>query len=92
MQPVMNVEACAREIVNGACRGDRCVVTPSWGGVTTWLMTFCPEVIERCYWFLYMSREGGSPSGAWTKKMLDATGARALLFPSSILTTQLKTD
>ncbi|KAL8154139.1 hypothetical protein V2J09_011899 [Rumex salicifolius] len=91
MQPVETAVACAREIVKGACRGDRCVIVPAWYRVTHWLMMFCPEVVEWCYWLLYMTKPHGSPTEAWTKKLLDVTGARAILYPSSLGSTDIKT-
>ncbi|XP_073526174.1 uncharacterized protein [Phyllobates terribilis] len=92
MQPVETTVVCAREIVKGACRGERCVIVPGWYRVTHWLMTFCPEVVEWCYWLLYMTKPHGSPTEAWTKKLLDVTGARAVLYPSSISSTDIKTQ
>ncbi|KAL5731174.1 11beta-hydroxysteroid dehydrogenase [Ranunculus cassubicifolius] len=51
--PVSSVDACARGIVKGVCRGDRYITEPSWFKVLYFWKVFCPEVVE---WFTHQMR------------------------------------
>ncbi|KAL6996919.1 Polycomb protein sop-2 [Sarracenia purpurea var. burkii] len=96
MMPIQRVESCARAIVNSACQGKRYVTEPAWFKVTYYWKVFCPEVIEWTSWFLYLYSPGGSPKEALSKKILDLTGAKKVLYPETLQTPQsseeLKTD
>jgi 11beta/17beta-hydroxysteroid dehydrogenase len=90
--PVATVRECAEAIVNGACRGERYLTHPAWFKVTYFWKAFCPEVIERCYRLMYISRPGTSDREAPSKKILDLTGAKNTLYPSTLHTPDIKTD
>ncbi|KAF7134241.1 hypothetical protein RHSIM_Rhsim08G0192100 [Rhododendron simsii] len=90
--PVQRVDACARAIVNGACRGERYVTEPKWFRVTYWLNVVVPEVIDWTYRMLYMTSPGEPAYEAFTKKILDMTGAHRVLYPETIQTPEIKTD
>ncbi|XP_040990763.1 11-beta-hydroxysteroid dehydrogenase A-like isoform X1 [Juglans microcarpa x Juglans regia] len=87
--PVETVGACAAAIVKSACRGDRYLTEPAWFKVTYFWKVFCPEVIEWCYRLMYMN---SSPQEAPSKKILDLTGAKNILYPSTLHTSEIKTD
>ena len=90
--PVGSVSGCAQEIVNSACRGDRYLTQPSWFSVTYLWKVFFPEVIEWGYRLFYFSRPGAPPQEALSKKILDLTGAKEVLHPSTIQSPEIKTD
>ncbi|KAL5731177.1 11beta-hydroxysteroid dehydrogenase [Ranunculus cassubicifolius] len=88
--PVSSVDACARGIVKGVCRGDRYITEPSWFKVLYFWKVFCPEVVE---WFTHqMLMSGTSQRGTLSKKILDITGAKSFLYPKSIRSPQLKVN
>ncbi|KAL5731171.1 11beta-hydroxysteroid dehydrogenase [Ranunculus cassubicifolius] len=88
--PVSSVDACARGIVKGVCRGDRYITEPSWFKVLYFWKVFCPEVVE---WFTHqMLMSGTSQGGTLSKKILDITGAKSFLYPKSIRSPQLKVN
>lgn len=90
--PVGTVRECAEAIVNGACRGERYLTHPAWFKVTYFWKVFCPEVIEWCYRLMYINRPGTSDREAPSKKILDLTGAKNILYPSTLHTPDIKTD
>ena len=82
--PVETAEACAKAVVMGICRGQRYVTEPSWYDVLYYWKAFCPEIVEWCYRILAMPAAGASESDALTKQALDYTGAKYVMYPSSI--------
>ncbi|KAJ0113509.1 hypothetical protein Patl1_01254 [Pistacia atlantica] len=84
--PVGSVSGCARAIVNSASRGDRYLTQPSWFKITYWLKVLCPDLLEWIYRMSYLSEPGAPapPTEAPSKKVLDLTGAKRVLYPSSI--------
>ncbi|XP_010241532.1 PREDICTED: 11-beta-hydroxysteroid dehydrogenase 1B-like [Nelumbo nucifera] len=52
--PVMSAGACAKAIVNGACRGDRYLTVPSWYRVAFPFQFFCAELVA--FWSRMDSR------------------------------------
>lgn len=79
------VESAVKAIVNGVCRGERYVTEPAWFKVTYFWKVFCPEVIEWLYRLLYItSSRGASPKDTLSKKLVDYTGAKRLIYPESI--------
>ncbi|XP_022923933.1 11-beta-hydroxysteroid dehydrogenase 1B-like [Cucurbita moschata] len=82
--PVETAEACAKAVVKGICRGQRYVTEPSWYDVLYYWKAFCPEIVEWCYRILAMPAAGASESDALTKQALDYTGAKYVMYPSSI--------
>ncbi|KAG2675416.1 hypothetical protein I3760_12G003700 [Carya illinoinensis] len=87
--PVETAGACAAAIVKSACRGDRYLTEPAWFKVIYFWKVFFPEVIEWCYRLMYMN---SSPQEAPSKKILDLTGAKNILHPSTLHTSEIKTD
>ncbi|KAL9243389.1 hypothetical protein vseg_017283 [Gypsophila vaccaria] len=82
--PVQLVEVCAKAIVDGACRGDRNVVVPSWMKVTLVWKVLMPEALEWSNRMLLITRPGTPPTEALSKKLLDYTGAKTVMYPPSI--------
>ncbi|XWS37087.1 hypothetical protein CRYUN_Cryun19dG0012800 [Craigia yunnanensis] len=90
--PVGSVSGCAQAIVNSACRGDRYLTQPLWFSVTYLWKVFFPEVIEWGYRLFYFSRPGTPHQEAPSKKILDLTGAKEVLYPPTIQSHEIKTD
>ncbi|KAF7838791.1 11-beta-hydroxysteroid dehydrogenase 1B-like [Senna tora] len=90
--PVGSASGCARAVVNSVARGDRYLTTPSWFRITYLFKLLCPELVEWSFRFWYLSRAGRSPNESLSKKVLDASGAKSVLYPSSINTPDVKTD
>lgn len=88
--PVARTEACAKAILKSACRGERYLTVPSWFGVTYYWKVFCPELIEWYYRLFYFARPSGSDTLG--NKILDVSGAQGCLYPTTIQTTDVKTD
>jgi hypothetical protein len=70
--------------VNSACRGERYLTEPAWFRVTYYWKVFFPEVIEWSYRLMYINKPGTSHKEALSKKILDVTGAKNILYPSTI--------
>lgn len=90
--PVGTVEGTAKSIIRSVCRGDRYVTTPAWFKVTYFLKMLCPEVLEWAYRFLFLTSTDDSPTGAMGKHMVDFPGAKAMLYPPGIQSSDVKTD
>ncbi|CAK9183531.1 unnamed protein product [Ilex paraguariensis] len=92
IMPVAAAEACAKAIVNSACRGDRYVTHPAWFSVTFLWKVFCPEVMDLFFRLLYNPRPGVSLEETLSKQILDLTGSQKVLYPGNIQTPEQKTD
>ncbi|KAF3334485.1 11-beta-hydroxysteroid dehydrogenase 1B-like protein [Carex littledalei] len=92
VMPVEYAENCAKAMVDAVCRGDRYLTIPTWFRVIYLWRVFAPEVPEWCYRMLYMTQPGHPASEAPSKKMLDATGAKHVLYPSSLQTPEIKKE
>ncbi|EEF51747.1 11-beta-hydroxysteroid dehydrogenase A [Ricinus communis] len=90
--PVQAVTECARSIVNSARRGDKYLTEPKWFRMTWIWKVFCPDAIEWNYRLSYLPGEGEPAAEAPSKKVLDMTGAKKILYPESIQMPELKTD
>ncbi|XP_038893819.1 11-beta-hydroxysteroid dehydrogenase A-like isoform X1 [Benincasa hispida] len=90
--PVETVEACAKAIVRSACRGDRYLTEPSWYNGLYYLKVFCPEVLEWCYRIFVYTRPGTSAAEAPSKKTVDITGAKNVMYPPSIHSAEIEDD
>ncbi|XVF54723.1 hypothetical protein PTKIN_Ptkin05aG0204000 [Pterospermum kingtungense] len=90
--PVGSASGCAEAIVNSACRGDRYLTQPSWFSVTYLWKVFFPEVIEWSYRLFYLSRPGAPPQEAQSKKVLDLTGAKDVLYPPTTQSSEIKKE
>lgn len=81
MIPIERADKCAKSIVRSAVRGERYLTEPRWFRLSYLMKVFCPEVLEWMYRVLYIA----SPSSeALSKKMVDYTGAKTLLYPESV--------
>lgn len=83
--PVGSVINCAKAIVNSAVRGERYLTQPSWFRVTYIWKVFCPEILEWSYRMMFLTRSGAPAAEAASKQILDSTGAKRILYPSSII-------
>ncbi|ONK77830.1 uncharacterized protein A4U43_C02F11170 [Asparagus officinalis] len=92
LMPVMHTEECARSIVDAACKRARYVTEPSWFKVLYVLRVFAPELMEWCFRVMYVAGPGRSNHDTLSKKILDAAGAKRLLYPSSIQTDEVKEE
>lgn len=90
--PVEYAENCAKAMVDAVRRGDRYMTIPTWFRVLYLWRVFAPEVPEWCYRMLYMTRPGQPASGALSKKMVDVTGAKHVLYPSSLHSSEVKKE
>lgn len=90
--PVVHAEECAKSIVDAACRGDRYVTEPSWFRVFYLLRVIAPELLEWYFRAMYVTGPGKSDFDAPSKKMLEMTGAKNIIYPSSIQTGEVKQD
>ena len=88
--PVGRTEACAKAIVKSACRGERYLTEPSWFRTFFLWKVFFPEVLEWCFRLFYRARPGKSET--LSKRILDISGARGFLYPTTIQTTDVKAD
>ncbi|MED6121635.1 hypothetical protein PIB30_032072 [Stylosanthes scabra] len=90
--PVGSVSGCAKSIIDSTLRGDRYLTVPAWFRMTYLIKLLCPELLEWTFRLLYLTAPGTPTSEALSKKILDATGAKNLLYPSSIQSPDVKTD
>ncbi|TYI72388.1 hypothetical protein E1A91_D07G058300v1 [Gossypium mustelinum] len=59
--PMESAEKCGKAIVKSACRGDKYVVEPSWVNSLYALKVMCPDLVEFCNRFLFISAEKTTP-------------------------------
>ncbi|KAK4569104.1 hypothetical protein RGQ29_004483 [Quercus rubra] len=90
--PVRTVQGCAKVIVNSACKGEMYLTEPAWFRVTYFWKVFFPEVIKWSYRLMYINRLGTSHKEAPSKKILDLSGAKNIIYPSTIDNLEIKTD
>ncbi|PON95733.1 Short-chain dehydrogenase/reductase [Trema orientale] len=91
--PVRTVRSCAKAIVKSALRGQRYLTEPAWFKVTYIWKVACPEIIEWGYRLFFLTRPGAEATEAPSKKILDFTGAKNVLYPSTLQSPQEdKTD
>ncbi|KAH9308930.1 hypothetical protein KI387_036841 [Taxus chinensis] len=79
--PIEYAEECAKAIVNGACRGQRTASIPKWYNVLFFYRVLAPELLEWLSYLFYVRPVQQQPL---SKTILDATGAKNILYPSSI--------
>nr|CAD1836633.1 unnamed protein product [Ananas comosus var. bracteatus] len=72
----------------GAARG-AAVTVPAWFRVLHLWWVFAPEVFDWCFRVLYIAPPAGD---APVKTMLDLSGAKAVLYPSSSHSPDIKND
>ncbi|XP_027343771.1 11-beta-hydroxysteroid dehydrogenase 1B-like [Abrus precatorius] len=90
---VESVSECAKAIVSSTLRGDRYLTVPAWFRMTYVIKMLCPEIVEWSFRMLYLTESRTTPAReAPSKKILDATGAKKLLYPSSIQSPDVKIE
>ncbi|KAK9684312.1 hypothetical protein RND81_10G201400 [Saponaria officinalis] len=90
--PMGTTERCAKAVVNSACRGQRYVTTPAWYGVSYWWKVFWPELVELVFRLFYTTKRGVSPAESLSMKIANLPGLKAMVYPSSIQSTAVKTS
>ncbi|RDX66409.1 11-beta-hydroxysteroid dehydrogenase 1B, partial [Mucuna pruriens] len=91
--PVGSVSECAKAILNSTLRGDTYLTMPAWFRMTYALKVLCPELVEWSLRILYLTSLRSTPAREVpTKKILDVTGVKKLIYPSSIQSPDGKTE
>ncbi|XP_038684988.1 11-beta-hydroxysteroid dehydrogenase A-like isoform X3 [Tripterygium wilfordii] len=90
--PVAPAAGSAKAIVDSVCRGDRYLTVPSWFRVTYHWKVSCPEVIEWVLRLFFIPSSGSPDEEALSKKIVDYTGIKNILYPSTIQSPELKVD
>lgn len=90
--PVLSVQKCAESIVKSACRGDRYLTEPAWFKVNYYWNMFFPEMVSLVNGLLFMHSPGNSTKDTTSKKILDLTGAKKILYPSGMQSDEVKID
>lgn len=76
---------CAEAIVNEECKVDRYVIEPTRYGVLFLYKALWPEVVEWFYRITYLAiSEPSDKRSALSKKLVDLTGAKNFMYPSSL--------
>ncbi|WCJ36295.1 11-beta-hydroxysteroid dehydrogenase [Euphorbia peplus] len=89
--PVESTSRCAKAIVRSACRGDKYLTEPGWFRMTWIWKVFAPDVLEWFYGFFFLSRHDEAASEAPSKRVLDYTGAKQIMYPDAIRNPHSKT-
>ncbi|XP_050376852.1 11-beta-hydroxysteroid dehydrogenase A-like [Argentina anserina] len=88
LMPVLPVKEAAEEIVTGACQGVNYLTVPAWVRQSFYWKVFSPELLEWCNRILLMSRSGDE-SDTLSKKILDISGLKDLVYPDTIQSSQI---
>lgn len=93
LSPVGKVEGTARKIVKQVLRGERYVTEPTWMKMSYVWKVLWPEAVEWVNHLTNMATIGGdSNRDTFGKKILDIAGAQGVLYPSSIQSSEMKSD
>lgn len=85
---MVRAEDCAKSIVRGSCRGDRYVTVPSWFSMFKLWRALAPELMDTLFRLVALPKpESKKPP---SKVMLDATGGKEILYPTSIKSPEIK--
>nr|CAD1836601.1 unnamed protein product [Ananas comosus var. bracteatus] len=87
--PMEYAAECARCMVEAARRGERRVTVPAWFRVLHLWWVFAPEVFDWCFRVLYVAPP---PGDAPVKTILDLSSAKAVLYPSSSHSPDIKNE
>ncbi|KAG6404172.1 hypothetical protein SASPL_136412 [Salvia splendens] len=90
--PIERADSCAKAIVRSAVRGERYLTEPRWFRMTYLWKIFCPEVLEWVYRLFYIGNPGSADAEPLSKKLVDYSGAKSLLYPESVYVAQPKRD
>ncbi|WVZ85357.1 hypothetical protein U9M48_032294 [Paspalum notatum var. saurae] len=90
--PVVRAKRCAEAIVDAICRGRRHLTVPLWyRALFLWRM-LAPEVGDFGQRVFYRRAAAGSRGQAKAKRLLESTGAKELLQPASLHTSDIKRE
>ncbi|KAM0862495.1 hypothetical protein ACQ4PT_045230 [Festuca glaucescens] len=89
--PVEYAKNCARAMVQAARQGDRYLTVPAWFRTMYLWRVFAPEVVEFCYRLVYMHSQGANQTDVPSKTMAEG-GAKQLLYPSSLRSSDVKNE
>lgn len=90
--PVVRAERCAEAIVDAVCRGRRHITVPLWyRALFLWRM-FAPEVGDICHRVFYRRSSGDRGSEMKARRVLEVTGAKGVLQPSSLRSSDIKQE
>ncbi|GJN03128.1 hypothetical protein PR202_ga20537 [Eleusine coracana subsp. coracana] len=88
--PVVRAERCAEAIVDSICRGRRHLTVPAWyRAMFLWRM-LAPEVADVTQRLFYRRTASGRRNQAKAKRLLQATGMKGMLQPSSLQSSDVK--
>ncbi|KAM0934995.1 putative 11-beta-hydroxysteroid dehydrogenase [Dioscorea sansibarensis] len=90
LNPVICSEECAKAIVDAARRGKHYLTVPTWIGVMYLWRVFVPEVIDLLFRLFLIARPGTATPPS--KIVMDAIGAKEILYPASIREPEIKVD
>ena len=91
---MVRAERCAEAIVDAVCRGRRHLTVPLWyRALFLWRM-LAPEVGDFTQRVFYRRTGGGSHGDqqAKARRFLEATGAKGVLQPASLQSSDIKRD
>ena len=95
MFPVVRAERCAEAIVDAVCRGRRHLTVPLWyRALFLWRM-LAPEVgdfTQRVFYRRVAGGGHGDQQQAKARRFLEATGAKGVLQPASLQSSDIKRD
>ncbi|KAM0884829.1 hypothetical protein ACQ4PT_005771 [Festuca glaucescens] len=89
--PVEYTKNCARAMVQAARQGDRYLTVPAWFRTMYLWRVFAPEVVEFCYRLVYMHSQGANQTDVPSRTMAEG-GAKQLLYPSSLRSSEVKNE
>lgn len=76
--------------MDGVCQGKKYITDPAWYKATYLLKVFCPEVLDWFKKMLYTTSPGSSPNEAFSKKLLDFTRVKNVIYPETIRKTAMQ--
>ncbi|XP_040367161.1 11-beta-hydroxysteroid dehydrogenase A [Rosa chinensis] len=89
LTPVLPVKEAAEAIVDGACQGEKYLTVPAWVKQSFYWKVFSPEILEWGNRILLMSRSGDERD-TLSKKILDISGLKNLVYPDTIRSPQIR--
>lgn len=87
--PVLPVKNAAKAIVDGACQGENNLTVPAWVRQSFYWKVFTPEILEWCNRISLMSGSGDERD-TLSKKILDISGLKGLVYPETIRSPELR--
>ncbi|KAM0864155.1 hypothetical protein ACQ4PT_044109 [Festuca glaucescens] len=90
--PVVRAERCAEAIVDAVCRGRRSVTVPVWYRALFLWRAFAPEVGDIFQRVFYRRTAGDGGSQMRARRVMELTGAKRVLQPPSLYTSEIKRE